>query len=62
MMCLVAKVSRSLPSPVLPWTGQHFERLLAVLFAGLAWFVLPHTSLVIASQVNDVGGSKQSQA
>lgn len=31
--------------------------VLAVLFAGLAWFVLPHTSLAIASQVNHGGGS-----
>ncbi|MFM0022443.1 purine-cytosine permease family protein [Paraburkholderia azotifigens] len=31
--------------------------VLAVLFAGLAAFVLPHTSLAIASQVNHGGGS-----
>lgn len=41
-------------------TGQHFKRLLAVLFAGFAWFVLPHTSLAIASQVNHVGSSTES--
>jgi NCS1 family nucleobase:cation symporter-1 len=31
--------------------------VLAVLFAGLASFVLPHASLAIASQVNHGGGS-----
>lgn len=41
-------------------TEQHFKRLLAVLFAGFAWFVLPHTSLAIASQVNHVGSSTES--